>query len=108
MNRILNMTPHVVTLVDDAGEIIMRFAPEDRYVRCRTQTTKVAEINGIPITENKVTELMYLPPKKEGTYIIVSSYVADTVKRDDLLVPNGVITNEAGVKIGCTSLRRVC
>lgn len=107
MNKIINMTPHAVTIVTKDGEVIKTFPKGEVVPRLSQSTQTVDEVMGIPITETKFGECMNLPDAMDGIYLIVSRLIlAANSERTDLLVPNQVVRDGEGNIIGCSSLAR--
>lgn len=111
---IVNMIPHDVEIVDANGTQIRVFRRSGLTIRCKTITVTITDIDGTSIThtaygapivvdENGNTS--ELPPYEEGMYYIVSSLVAQGVKRNDFLVPNESVRDEAGRIVSCKSFR---
>jgi len=100
--KIINLTPHEVRLVDDEGNTIAVF-PSEGVVRLSEHREKIAEINGISVYK-KTFGAAELPPQKEGVYYIVSLPVAQAFpERDDFLIPDQLVRDEKGRVIGARS-----
>lgn len=132
MTKIINCTPHPITLViselrckhcggspstdrdvcDCGGEYEIKEdeinLPKGEVVpRISQSTHKVDEVNGIPITETVFGETQDLPEAKDGTLLIVSRLILSAnPNRKDLVVPNELLRDESGNIIGCKSLAR--
>lgn len=113
---IVNATPHAINIVGENGVTIRTIEPSGQTVRCQSMTERVGNVDGIPVTETVYgTPVVVdhdgnespLPERKEGTIYIVSSLVAQAVRRGDFLVPNESVRDEKGRIIGCKSLGRV-
>ena len=100
----VNCTPHAINLIDVNGNVTT--LPKGEVVPRLTQATlQVNEINGISITETTFGDTRDLPTPVAGTYFIVSRMILEANKdRNDLLVPNELVRDEAGQIIGCKSL----
>lgn len=108
MKTIINLTPHAVNFVTDAGESILSVAPSGTIARVSSSITKTGEIAGLPVTETVFGEVQDLPGQEEGVIYITSSLVAQRVpERNDVFIPNELVRNEQGKVIGCRSLGRV-
>lgn len=111
---VVNMTPHDVTIVDPNDRTQVRVFPRSgQTIRCQSTTETIGDIDGIPMTRTVFGALTVvnadgtesaLPERKEGTFFIVSSLVAQAAKRDDFLVPNESVRDAEGRIIGCKSL----
>ena len=101
--KIINLTPHEVTVVGSNGEVLAKFPPSGQVARCAVTRTAVGEINGIPVSRNVMGEIQGLPEKSEGTIYIVSRVVAEAAKgiRDDLVIPDDSVRDHEGRIIGC-------
>lgn len=101
---ILNYTPHTVNIIDSEGNKIQDF-PSQGEARCQQTTKDVGIIGNVPITSTTFGEVTGLPGEQEGTYYIVSRLIRQALPdRNDLLVPNDMVRDEAGRIIGCKSL----
>ena len=60
--------------------------------------------DGIPLSRPSHGEVTGLPEPVPGVLLIVSRTVQQASPREDLVVPTGLIRDEAGRLIGCTSL----
>lgn len=96
VRKILNYTPHVVTLY--RGERVIHSYPSLGCARVVTKEEKSAHILGIPIKQITERRVEGLPAPEEGTVYIVSSIVACCLDgvRNDLLVPD---TYASSVKV---------
>lgn len=105
--RIINLTPHAVTVLREGAEPI-EYPPSGAVARCATQRQVVGSLNGIPINRTEFGEVSGLPDPAPGVYYIVSTLVAQALPdRDDLLVPDDTVRDEAGRIIGCRAFARV-
>ena len=102
--KIINLTPHKVTIVNDDNTIKAEFESQG-IARCSQQTTLVGNVNGINITSTVFGDVTDLPDEKPNTFFIVSRLVLNACKgtRSDLLVPNELIRDDNGNIIGCKS-----
>ena len=114
MTRIINMTPHAVRVISDNENVADRvFMPSGKSIRLESQTYKVGEIDGVPLTRTQygnpiivsdgISEELYF--ETPGVYYIVSAMVAQALPhRKDLLVPAEQVRDSDGKIIGCRSL----
>jgi hypothetical protein len=107
MTKIVNLTPHAITIVSENGDILRKIEPSGMLARCSVRTECVGEMDGIPVTTSVFGQVEGLPEPEEGTIYIVSSLVAQRVNRDDVFIPNESVRDEQGRIIGCKSLGRV-
>lgn len=104
--NIVNLTPHEVNFITDAGTITI--PASGILARVTTKTVTVGEINGIPVTSTEFGEVEGLPAPTPDTVYIVSSLVASRVPdRNDVFIPNESVRDENGRIIGCRSLGRI-
>ena len=88
----------------DDGKVIKTF-PSEGSIRLSSQTKKVGNLNGIPLSKTVFGEAQGLPEQKKGTYYIVSSLVCQAYPdRKDFLIVNETVRNEKGQIVGCRSL----
>ena len=104
MERIINMTPHVVNIVNVDGKEIARFESTGQ-IRLSSRTIPVGRVAGVSLTKTIFGEPEGLPDFSEGTFYIVSQIVKSALPdRTDLLVPAEVVRDDSGRIIGCRSL----
>lgn len=89
--RIVNLTPHPVTLVTANGDEVV-IQPEETPARIPTTTTPVGDVNGIPLVEETLGNADdVLPAPQPGVVYVVSRPVAERAShRTDLVVPTNV------------------
>ena len=105
--RIVNLTPHAVTVLRENEEPI-EYPPSGTVARCATQRRVIGSLNGIPINQTEFGEVSGLPAPAPGVYYLVSALVAQALpQREDLLIPDDVVRDEAGRIIGCRAFARV-
>lgn len=114
MTKVINMTPHAVRVFLDAeGVKVHTYMPSGKSIRLESETYKVGEIDGIPVTRTRygnpiivsdgLSEELYF--EAPGVYYIVSAMVANALpNRKDLLVPAEQVRDSEGKIIGCRSL----
>ncbi|AZU97402.1 hypothetical protein [Thermobifida phage P318] len=89
--RIVNLTPHAVTLVDvDGSEVVI--PPESTPVRLPAETYPEGEVNGIPVVREVLGDAdSVLPAPQPDTVFVVARPVAERAShRADLVVPTDV------------------
>ncbi len=105
--RLINLTPHEITLVGSEGEVIASLPPSGQVARCKEVTEVVDHltINGkqFPVIVKRLGEVENLPEPQEGVRYVVSLAVAKAAKRDDLLVPGKAVRDEKGRIIGTSA-----
>lgn len=104
--KIINLTPHPITLVNSDGSIIKSWAKSETPARCNQTTEGVKTLKGgIIITRTEFGEVYDLPKQRDGVLYIVSRLVlAACPNRTDLLVPNELYRcKKTGNILGCQS-----
>jgi len=88
--RIVNLTPHPVTLVSTGGDEVV-IPPQETPVRIPTTATPAGEVNGIPVVMERLGDAdSVLPAPQPGVVYVVARPVAERANRPDLLVPTRV------------------
>ncbi|NYH50734.1 hypothetical protein HNR06_000323 [Nocardiopsis arvandica] len=102
--RVVNLTPHVVTVVDERSRVIRRWPGASRPARVEAVRVPVGlEVAGVPLMAEKRTRAD-LPEPQEGVWFIVSSVVVCAhPERRDLLVPSDLVRDGSGVVTACRS-----
>ena len=67
--RIVNLTPHSITFVDDAGNTVLTVEPSGQIARCSVVREKVGTIAGIPVTNPGLGKWKTFPNRKRGQYM---------------------------------------
>ncbi|KNZ70326.1 hypothetical protein Tfer_0886 [Thermincola ferriacetica] len=112
IKKIINLTPHPVTLVREDGAAVEIPSAAEKLPRCSETSEQIGEIFigdlRIPVIRKSLGRVENLPDPEEGTFYIVSLAVAQAARhRRDLLVPNDTVRDEQGKIIGCRSLATV-
>src|SRR5690606_19875169 len=89
--KIINLTPHAVTLVTASGDEVV-IQPEENPARIPTTTTPAGDVNGIPVVVERLGDADRVRPEPQpGTVYVVARPVAERAgHRSDLLVPTRV------------------
>jgi len=132
---IINLTPHPIHIVDDAGNVVHTFETSGIIARLAARTVAAEPINGIPTSRTVFGEPENLPEPQVccnaccqtgsaaeidfngisvcceagvgKVWLVVSQIIKSALPdRDDLLVPAEVVRDKAGTIIGCRSLGR--
>jgi hypothetical protein len=84
--NIVNLTPHAIVVRD--GETEHVFPPSGMVARLRTEIRPTLAIAGIHVVSTATVGVDGLPEPQQDTWYLVSSLVAQTVRRPDLLSPD--------------------
>jgi hypothetical protein len=102
MKRIINLTPHSISLVRD-GKIVETIEPSGMIARVSVTSEIIGYINDFEVRKNAYSEVVGLPERAEDTIYIVSALVAQAAKdRDDIVITDGAVRDAEGRIIGCT------
>lgn len=109
MTNIINLTPHAISIVDENDSVVVTIEASGSIARCSQTINIVDSIDlnnvAIPISSSSYGEVVDLPAPQDGVYYVVSRLVMSACpNRQDLLVPNDLVRDEAGRVIGCRSL----
>jgi hypothetical protein len=106
MQKLINMTPHPITIVGVDNEVVLSIPVSGTQIRLKVSTETLSEtILGVPVSKTVFGEPEGLPKFQEGTYYIVSQLVKSALpSRTDLLVPAEVVRDSSGNILGCKSL----
>lgn len=119
--KIINLTPHDINIlittmkkVEDFGQwiemedtTIITIPASGAVARCKVERKITGYINNIPETHTVFGEVEGLPEPQDGIIYIVSSLVAQAVKRDDIYIPDDVVRDGTGKIVGCKSLGKI-
>ncbi|MGW5876957.1 hypothetical protein ACWFMI_10475 [Nocardiopsis terrae] len=101
---VVNLTSHVVTVVDEQARVIRSWPESPEPARVEAVRFPLREVEGVPLMAEERTRAV-LPEPVEGVWFIVSSVVSSAhPERDDLLVPSDLVRDARGVVTGCRSL----
>lgn len=108
--KIMNLTPHTINLI--SGDKNVPIEPSGTIARVSVSRQQVAtvDVDGVtfPINKNLFGEITDLPDSIDGTIFIVSAIVANACKeRNDLVIVDEAVRNEAGQIIGAKALAKV-
>lgn len=124
MTKIINATPHAITIVSREGvqqdakkqflaetvEVLKEIPPSGILPRVSMSNSPAGEIDGIPIEVVIYGEIEGLPEYQEGTFYIVSGLVAAAAVpagRTDCLAPGALVRdkNNPSNILGCLFLQ---
>ena len=105
MAKIINLTPHTVSIVDEDGTVKATF-PSEGSARADQIETRVGELDGIELVSMKFGATENLPAPAEGVYYIVSVITANAAKEegrstDDIVITADPVRDDSGRIIGC-------
>lgn len=109
MVTIVNLTPHTLNVVDDAGKIILSVAPSGTIARVTTQQTVVGNVGGVDVVRTVFGDVDGLPAPQDDVVYVVSTLVLQALKangifRNDVVSPDtsptSVVRDDAGNIIG--------
>lgn len=104
---VVNLTPHMVTIVDESSRVIQRWPRAADPARVEAVRVRVARATGVPEDVPLVAEertRANLPEPQEGVWFIVSSVVGFAhPERCDLLVPSDLVRDGKGAVTACRS-----
>ena len=105
MHRIINLTPHPITILAEGGEVLLNIGPADEPARVDEKAVNHAALGGIPLVElcsGPITGLPDVP--EEGDVFVVSRPVMEAAIDQDLghclVVPYPLARDESGQVIG--------
>jgi hypothetical protein len=100
--KLVNLTPHTVSLHNDFGILEM---PSVGVARVSSTQEELGRVVAIPLVRATFGEVTGLPDPVVGTLYIVSAMVRAALPgRTDLASPGDPVRNEAGQTIGAKSL----
>jgi len=105
MKKIVNCTPHPITLITSSGTNTL--PPSGICPRVEESFISIAEVDGVEIVESDRGSVQGLPEAQDGVLFVVSRMVADAIgseTRDDLVSPGELIRDDQGRVIGCRNL----
>ncbi len=113
--KLVNLTPHPITVYDESGNILMNVPPSGQVVRVSTTSRIIDNVDNIPIREVQYGDIQGLPEPQEGVVYIVSTIVvlalkAKGINRVDVVSPDtsqdSVIRDNEGKIIGVKYFQR--
>lgn len=109
--RLINLTPHPLTLIGADGTVLVDQAPDGPMARCaedRRDLGAVTITDGITVPLRSVGfgAVTGLPAPRDGVLYVVSRSTAETARRDDVVYPDEQVRDESGRIIGCRALAR--
>lgn len=107
--KIVNCTPHDISVLDDTGHVIETFPGVMDCARVDLRTESTETVCGVPVIKRSCVSDSVLPEPQYNTLYIVSGVFAQYAPsdRDDLLVVYRPIRDENGSVIGCRGFERI-
>lgn len=108
--KLVNMTPHSITIYDEDGATPLVTVPSSGMVRVAETIRTISDGDGqVPLVEivRDPDKIENLPAWAVGRYVIVSDLAyqaAKTLGREDLLRPGPAVRDENGRIVGCKGL----
>lgn len=86
----VNLTPHVVNVVDNDGNTVLSVVPSGTVARVNAQTTVVSNIGGVDVVRTTFGDVDGLPVPQDDTVYIVSTLVLQALNgtRTDVVAPD--------------------
>lgn len=105
MTKIVNLTPHTISVFNEDGTIKAVF-PSEGIARASQTAEHIGEINGIELVSMRFGQTDGLPVPTEGTYYIVSVVTANAARAEgrttnDLIITTDPVRDADGRIIGC-------
>jgi hypothetical protein len=99
VTEVRNLTPHTITIWLGGG-MLRVIPPTGNVARIRIQSKEVGKVSGIPVVHSTDKQVLGLPTPKKGVVFLVSSVVAKSVRRPDVLSPD--TTDDGVIRDGAT------
>jgi ribosomal 30S subunit maturation factor RimM len=95
--KIVNLTPHDVTIKNKNNETVFYAKKSDKPARCKVEYFNPIMINGIEVRTSQMGKVYDLPEPKADTIYIVSRQVAEKCKgqRQDLYITDRAVRGVA-------------
>jgi hypothetical protein len=87
---LINLTPHPISLADDAGKITWTIDPSGTVARISTSSVDAGfSVCGFPVVRNETGDVTGLPEPRMGHVYIVSMFVLSALSgRGDVIAPD--------------------
>lgn len=86
---IINCTPHPISFADESGAIVRTLEPSGIIPRVSSSLESRESICGIPFSVTVFGDVVGLPDRRPGTFLVVSQFVLAAIPgRDDLVRPD--------------------
>ena len=120
MERVVNLTPHVVTVYDTScceynsqcrsyrggsnPVVVATYQPEGVVARCTQSENSLGVWDNVPVVGVQYGVVENLPDEQDGVKYVVSALVANAARkhgRKDLLTPARLVRDDNGNVVGC-------
>ena len=103
--KIINLTPHSVSVCDAAGLVLVTLPPSGQVARVSVTTSPAGDVNGLPLVRQVTGAVTGLPPVEADTMLVVSAMVRLAAPaRLDLASPGELVRGADGQPVGCKGL----
>ena len=105
--KIVNLTPHEMTLISADGTKTV-IPPSGTVARAATVSEVIGSVNGAPLVSMKHGEASGIPAPEADTLFLVSSIAAEGAKdRDDIVVATDFVRDDKGNIAGFKTFGRL-
>jgi len=109
--KIINLTPHKITIVGENKKILREIEPQKNALRLNETIKPNGEIDWISVVEIQYTVNSWLmdayAPLEENTIYIVSIVMCLWMRhRNDFYIPSELVRDNEGHIIGCKSIQQ--
>ncbi|MBP1308857.1 hypothetical protein JOD82_001877 [Paenibacillus sp. 1182] len=111
--QVVNLTPHEVKIVDDAGAVIKAYPATGKMVRVNTNDIQLPSVDEVPVVRVEYTDVDGLPESRPNTIYLVSVLVAQALggSRRDVYTPDtgpkSVFRDAGGQIVGVRRLMQI-
>ncbi len=106
--KMVNLTPHEITVYDAAGESVLQVIPSSGTARAAQTREPLDDINGIPVSKTGYGAVEGLPDQRDGVVYIVSVLTAQAAPdRNDLYIVDKLVRDDTGRILGCKALAQI-
>ena len=108
MSKIINLTPHVLTFMDGANNVVLA-VPSSGIARAAQTRVHVRDVDvggvSLPVCRSTYGAVEGLPEAQDGVIYIVSALTAQACPdRADVYITDDPVRDEAGRIIGCRGI----
>lgn len=108
MSKIINLTPHALTFLDDANNVVLT-VPSSGIARAGQTRVHVRDVDvggvSLPVCRSTYGAVDGLPEMQDGVVYVVSALTAQACpERPDVYITDDPVRDEAGRIIGCRGI----